>query len=86
MKEVVIYTGSRCIFCEYAKALLNRKGVTYNEIFIEYDDTNKMEEMIKKSNGMKTVPQIFRKDEYIGGYNQLFKYVCKTYNLDENTL
>jgi len=71
MKEVVIYTGPRCIFCEYAKALLNRKGVTYNEIFIEYDDTNKMEEMIKKSNGMKTVPQIFIDGKHIGGNDKL---------------
>ena len=38
---------------------------------------------LEETDAVKTVPQIFRKDKYIGGYNQLFKYVCKTYNLDE---
>jgi len=48
MKNVEIYTGPLCAFCNFAKALLDRKGISYKEIFIG-DDTNKMEEMIKKS-------------------------------------
>ena len=70
MKKVEIYTGPLCAFCDFAKALLDRKGISYKEIFIG-DDTNKMEEMIKKSNGMRTVPQIFIDGQHIGGNDQL---------------
>ena len=70
MKNVEIYTGPLCAFCNFAKALLDRKGISYKEIFIG-DDTNKMEEMIKKSNGMRTVPQIFIDGQHIGGSDQL---------------
>ena len=70
MKKVEIYTGPLCAFCDFAKALLDRKGISYKEIFIG-DDTNKMEEMIKKSNGMRTVPQIFIDGKHIGGNDKL---------------
>ena len=70
MKNVEIYTGPSCAFCNFAKALLDRKGISYKEIFIG-DDANKMEEMIKKSNGMRTVPQIFIDGQHIGGNDKL---------------
>ena len=70
MKKVEIYTGPLCAFCDFAKALLDRKGISYKEIFIG-DDTNKMEEMIKKANGMRTVPQIFVDGQHIGGNDKL---------------
>ena len=70
MKNVEIYTGPLCAFCDFAKALLDRKGISYKEIFIG-DDANKMEEMIKKSNGMRTVPQIFIDGHHIGGNDKL---------------
>jgi len=70
MKNVEIYTGPLCAFCNFAKALLDKKGIAYKEIFIG-DDTNKMEEMIKKSNGMRTVPQIFIDGQHIGGNDKL---------------
>ena len=70
MKHVEIYTGPLCAFCDFAKALLDRKGISYKEIFIG-DDTNKMEEMIKKTNGMRTVPQIFIDGKHIGDNDKL---------------
>ena len=70
MKNVEIYTGPLCAFCNFAKALLDKKGISYKEIFIG-DDTNKMEEMIKKTNGMRTVPQIFIDGQHIGGSDKL---------------
>ena len=48
MKNVEIYTGPRCAFCDRAKALLNKKGVSFKEIDLA-SDPNKMEEMIKKT-------------------------------------
>ena len=70
MKNVEIYTGPLCAFCDRAKALLNKKGVFFKEINLA-SDPNKMNEMIKKTNGMKTVPQIFIDSQHIGGNDKL---------------
>ncbi len=70
MKKVVIYTGPMCNFCSAAKHLLNKKKVSYEEIDIGYDE-KKREEMVKKSNGAKTIPQIFIEEKHIGGYVEL---------------
>ena len=70
MKKVVIYTGPMCNFCSAAKHLLNKKKINYEEIDIGYDD-KKREEMLKKSKGAKTIPQIFVEDKHIGGYVEL---------------
>ena len=70
MKKVVIYTGPRCAHCDWAKALLSKKNVN----FIEYnvaEDSTKKEEMLKKSNGSKTVPQIFIEEHHVGGNFEL---------------
>ena len=70
MKKVVIYTGPMCNFCSAAKHLLNKKKVSYEEINIGYDE-KKRDEMLKKSNGAKTIPQIFIGGNHIGGYVEL---------------
>ena len=70
MKKVLIYTGPMCNFCSAAKYLLNKKKVSYEEINIGYDE-KKRDEMLKKSNGAKTIPQIFVEEKHIGGYVEL---------------
>ena len=70
MKKVVIYTGPICNYCSAAKHLLNKKKINYEEIDIGYDD-KKREEMLKKSNGAKTIPQIFIEEKHVGGYVEL---------------
>ena len=70
MKKVLIYTGPLCNFCSAAKHLLSKKKINYEEIDIGYDDKRR-EEMLKKSNGMKTIPQIFIDEKHIGGYVEL---------------
>ena len=70
MKKVVIYTGPMCNFCSAAKHLLNKKKISYEEIDIGYDE-EKRDEMLKKSNGAKTIPQIFIEEKHIGGYVEL---------------
>ena len=70
MKKVIIYTGDLCIHCNWAIELLNRKNIK----FIEYNiakDTVKREEMFEKSNGAKTVPQIFIGEHHVGGNAEL---------------
>ena len=70
MKKVVIYTGDRCIHCDWAIDLLNRKNIKFTEYNVA-KDTTKREEMLKKSNGAKTVPQIFIGEHHVGGNIEL---------------
>ena len=70
MKNITIYTGPLCNYCEAAKRLLARNNVTYKEINVATVD-GAMDEMIKKANGKKTIPQIFFDDQHIGGYDEI---------------
>ena len=70
MKNVTVYMGPMCNFCEAAKRLLTKKNSPYKEINIALDE-NKREEMLKKSNGKRTIPQIFIEDYHVGGYVEL---------------
>jgi|TARA_B100000929_G_scaffold290525_1_gene284438 glutaredoxin 3 len=70
MKNITIYTGSFCNFCEAAKKLLARNNLTYTEIDISTEDGLR-DEMIKKANGKRTIPQIFFNDHHVGGYIEL---------------
>ena len=70
MKKISIYTTSVCPYCTRAKSLLDRKGLEYEEINAE--DENHRNEMLKKSGGMRTVPQIFIGDKHIGGCDDLY--------------
>ena len=70
MKKITMYTGPLCNYCEAAKRLLTRNNVTYKEINVATVD-GAMDEMIKKTNGKKTIPQIFFDDQHIGGYDEI---------------
>jgi glutaredoxin 3 len=68
--EVVVYTSPFCGYCSAAKRLLTKKGATFNEIDVMFDAARKRE-MIERSGGRRTVPQIFIGDRHIGGYDDL---------------
>ncbi len=70
MKNVTVYMGPMCNFCDAAKRLLTKKNIPYKEINIALDEA-KREEMLKKSNGKRTIPQIFIEDYHVGGYVEL---------------
>ena len=70
MKNVTVYMGPMCAFCDAAKRLLNRNNTSYKEINIAIEE-GKMNEMLKKSNGKKTIPQIFFDNHHVGGYEEL---------------
>ena len=70
MKKVVIYTGDLCIHCSWAIDLLNRKNIKFTEYNVAKDLT-KRKEMLKKSSGARTVPQIFIGEYHVGGNNEL---------------
>ena len=69
MKNVTIYTGPLCNYCDAAKRLLARNNVEFKEINIATVE-GAMDEMIKKANGKRTIPQIFFDEEHIGGYDE----------------
>lgn len=71
MKKVVIYTTDYCPFCTKAKRLLDMKGAKYEEIDVTHD-TALRDEMTKKAEGRRTVPQIFIDDTPIGGCDDLY--------------
>tara|TARA_Y100001970_G_C13800660_1_gene634881 strand:+ start:140 stop:397 length:258 start_codon:yes stop_codon:yes gene_type:complete len=70
MKKITIYSGNPCPYCAAAKALLKSKNLEIEEFDI-WKDPEKAKEMIKRTNGAKTIPQIFVGDHYIGGNEQL---------------
>lgn len=71
-KKVVVYTMERCPYCEKAKRILTSRGVSYEERKVDYDDDAEWERL-EKLTGMKTVPQILRGEELIGGCSDLEK-------------
>ena len=65
-----MYTGPFCNYCEAAKRLFVRNNAPFSEIDISKVE-GAMDEMIKKANGKRTIPQIFFDDEHIGGYDEV---------------
>ena len=70
MAKVEIYTKFGCPYCTRAKALLAGKGVAYEEYDVTMDMA-KRQEMLGKSNGRTTVPQIFIDGRHVGGSDDL---------------
>jgi len=70
LPRVEIYTSMFCGFCMRAKALLDKKGVAYDEYSV-MTDASLRDTMTKRANGDHRVPQIFINDEHIGGCDQL---------------
>lgn len=70
MNKVEIYTKSYCGYCTYAKSILDRKGVPYEEYDITMGGPKRVE-MIQRSHGGMTVPQIFIDGKSIGGSDKL---------------
>jgi thioredoxin reductase (NADPH) len=72
LPTVEIYTRDLCGYCRRAKQLLDSKGIDYTEINIS-DDPDQKQEMIERSDGSKTFPQIFIDDTHIGGCDDLYQ-------------
>jgi glutaredoxin 3 len=72
MRDIVIYTKSWCSYCTRAKALFARKGAGFTEVEISGNDALRAE-MLKRSGGRQTVPQIFIGDTHVGGCDNLYR-------------
>jgi len=72
MAEVTLYTTAWCFHCRRAKALLDRRGVSYVEIDVD-SDPRREREMVERSGGRRTVPQIFIGQHHVGGADELYE-------------
>ena len=70
MKKITIYTGPVCNYCDAAKKLLKRNSLEFNEIDVS-SSPEILNEMINKTNGKRTIPQIFFDNKHIGGYVEI---------------
>lgn len=70
MPAITIYTKPGCPYCSRAMQLLRQKGVSFTEI-VASNDPAKKAEMIKRSNGARTFPQIFIGERHIGGSDDM---------------
>lgn len=70
MARIEVYTTSYCPFCFRAKALLEQKGVAFEEIDVT-EDSNLRRQMTLRAGGRRTVPEIFINGRIIGGYDEL---------------
>ena len=70
MKNITVYSGPMCNFCDAAKRLLTRNNLNYNEVDISTKEGLR-DEMTKRANGRRTIPQIFFDDYHVGGYQEL---------------
>jgi glutaredoxin 3 len=69
MPKVQVYSKQQCAYCVRAKALLQKKGVAFEEIDVEHDDAKRT--WLVEASGQRTLPQIFVDDRPLGGYSEL---------------
>jgi glutaredoxin 3 len=69
MRSVIVYTTDPCAYCRNAKALLERRGIAFEEINLARDPDGRVE--LANRTGMMTFPQIMIDGETIGGFNEL---------------
>jgi glutaredoxin 3 len=68
--SIVVYTTPFCGYCSAAKRLLSSKGAEFTEVDVMMD-AERRAEMIQRSSGRRTVPQIFIGERHVGGYDDL---------------
>ena len=81
MKKITMYSGTPCSRCDEAKALLKSKNIEFKEINV-WEKKENAKEMLQRTNGARTIPQIFIEDHYIGSKEQLIECI-KSGELDK---
>jgi glutaredoxin 3 len=67
--KITIYTTPYCPYCHAAKALLKRKGAQFEEVDVQ--DPGRRQQMMLRTNGRRTVPQIFIGETHVGGSDDI---------------
>ncbi len=71
MANVEVFSGDFCPYCMRAKSLLKKKGVAFSEYNVQRQPDRRAE-MLRRSNGMRTIPQIFIDKRHVGGFDELY--------------
>ncbi len=71
MSKIKIYTTPICPYCVRAKSLLKKKGAAFEEVDV-FMDAGARAEMEEKSEGRRTVPQIYLGEKHVGGCDDLY--------------
>ncbi|WP_422368746.1 glutaredoxin 3 [Pelagibius sp.] len=71
MTKIEVYSSMLCPFCYRAKKLLEKKGAAFTEIDVMLNPRRKAE-MVERSGGRTSVPQIFINDRHVGGCDDLY--------------
>ena len=79
-KDVVVYTKDNCNWCVLLKALLKKKEIIYKEILV--DETNR-DKLVEDENGVKTLPQLFDEEKYIGGFDTVLNILRNSFDYDK---
>lgn len=69
MSSITVYTTNACPFCVRAKALLDARGLAYEEINLGRDPETRAE--LAQRTGMMTFPQILVDEQLVGGFDEL---------------
>lgn len=73
MSNAVIWSKHQCSYCDQAKALMNQRGIVFEERKI--GDGYTKEDLLEAVPTARTVPQIFINDEYVGGFTELREFL-----------
>lgn len=79
-KDVIVYTKDNCNWCVLLKALLKKKQITYKEILV--DETNR-DKLVEDENGVKTLPQLFDEEKYVGGFDTVLNILRNSFDYDK---
>jgi glutaredoxin 3 len=69
MNKITVYTTEPCGFCRQAKALLSKRGLSYDEINLAMNADGRAE--LAQRTGMMTFPQVIIGDQLVGGFDEL---------------
>lgn len=70
MPKIELYSSGFCVYCIMAERLLTSKELPFTVYRVDSEE-GRREEMEKRSNGQRSVPQIFINDRHVGGYTDL---------------
>lgn len=77
-EKITIYTKNDCKWCDLMKALLNRKGIVFDQVIISPD----LFDNFKQNHGVDTLPQMYHGDKLIGGYNATLNMLRNTFDYE----
>ncbi|MDX8403714.1 MAG: glutaredoxin 3 [Mariprofundaceae bacterium] len=71
MANIEVYSGGFCPYCVRAKSLLKQRGLEFTEYDVQAEP-EKRKEMLERSKGARTIPQIFINNRLVGGCDELY--------------